>query len=153
PPKDKEVPKVKEAKKEAKAGVSINDPKAFVGYTLVAPLNSRKTHLIDMDGRVVHTWTSDCTPALIPYLLDNGNLLRPGTVPRFSPTPGLGGRVQEFTWDGQLVWDYTFDGKNQHPHHDITRLPNGNILMIISDRKSAAEVLAAGRRAERIGDV
>jgi hypothetical protein len=156
-PQDKDVPKdkapKKEAKKDAKPGVSINDPKAFNGYTLVAPLNSRATYLIDMEGRVVHTWTTDCTPALIPYLLDNGNLLRPGTVPRFTTTPGLGGRIQEITWDGKLVWDYTFDGKNQHPHHDITRLPNGNILMIISDRKDAAEVLAAGRRPETIGPV
>jgi hypothetical protein len=157
PAKEKDAIKApaikKEPKKAAKPAVSINDPKAFPGYTLVAPLNSRTTHLIDMDGRVVHSWTTDCTPALVPYLLDNGNLLRPGTVPRLTTTPGLGGRVQEFTWEGKLVWDYTFDGKNQHPHHDITRLPNGNILMIISDRKSAAEVLAAGRRPESIGAV
>jgi hypothetical protein len=39
-----------------------NDSKAFPGYTLVAPLFSTKTHLIDMQGRSVRTWESDHTP-------------------------------------------------------------------------------------------
>src|SRR5437899_7753840 len=39
-----------------KPGLSLNDPKAFQGYTLFAPLSSTKTYLIDMKGRVVRTW-------------------------------------------------------------------------------------------------
>src|SRR4051794_14663011 len=93
--KDSDIPKAKDVKKEGKKdvkpGVSINKENAYKGYTLIAPLNSRTTRLIDMEGRVVHSWQSDCTPALVPYLLDNGNLLRPGTVPRLTTTPGLGG--------------------------------------------------------------
>src|SRR5262245_8833062 len=61
-----------------KLGLVINEPKAFQGYTLLAPMTSTKTYLIDMQGRVVRTWESDCTPALSAYLLENGNLLRPG---------------------------------------------------------------------------
>src|SRR5437870_4093221 len=34
-----------------KRGLSINDPKAFQGYTLLAPVKSRRTFLIDMQGR------------------------------------------------------------------------------------------------------
>ncbi|MFO0970606.1 MAG: aryl-sulfate sulfotransferase [Gemmataceae bacterium] len=152
---DKDVKKEakKEVKKEIKPSVSLNDARAFKGYTLIAPLTSKKTHLIDMEGRIVHTWDSDCTPALVPYLLDNGNLLRPGTTKESIRSPGMGGRVQEFTWDGKLVWDFTFTGKNQHPHHDITLLPNGNILMIISDRKTAPEAAVAGRRLDLVREV
>jgi hypothetical protein len=47
-----------------------------------------------------------------------------------------------------LVWDFRLGNEKQSPHHDITRLPNGNILMIVSDRKTAAEATAAGRRTE-----
>jgi hypothetical protein len=132
-----------------KPGVSINEAQAFKGYTLVAPMNSTKTYLIDLEGRVVHTWECNCTPALCAYLLENGNLLRPGTLGKGGPgSPGAGGRVQEYAWDGKLVWDYTFEGKNQHPHHDITRLPNGNVLLIVADHKSTEEAMAAGRRPE-----
>jgi hypothetical protein len=156
PPKDKEPdpePK-KDIKKAAKPSVSVNDAKAYKGYTLINTMNSEKSHLIDMEGRIVHTWETNCKPALMPYLLDNGNLLRPGAAPKGAVTaPGFGGRVQELSWDGKLLWDYTFESKNQHPHHDITRLPNGNILMIISDRKSAKDAIIAGRRPEMVRDL
>jgi hypothetical protein len=136
-----------------KLGLSINDPKAFQGYTLLAPMMSRKTYLIDMEGRVVRTWESDCTPAMCAYLLEDGHLLRPGAVPQtsFGFAPGMGGKIQEFTWDGELVWDYRFSNAAQYPHHDICRLPSGNVLMIVSEQKTAKEAVAAGRRSETVG--
>lgn len=162
-----------------KLGLHLNDPKAFQGYTLLAPMNSTKTYLIDMQGRVVHTWESDCTPALSAYLLENGHLLRPGALgrgpgggaggpppggpgqggpPPGGPggpqtfMPGAGGRVQEFTWEGELVWDYKLTRDNQSAHHDICRLPNGNVIVIAWDKKTAKEALAAGRRPELVGE-
>src|SRR5262249_21302721 len=39
-----------------KIGLTVNDPKAFQGYTLLAPMTSTRTYLIDMKGRVVRTW-------------------------------------------------------------------------------------------------
>src|SRR5438477_6407218 len=77
PPKtDGQPPKVDaQPKAAAKPGVSINDTKAYKGYTLVAPMNSKTTYLIDMDGRVVKTWESEFTPGLSAYILENGHLL------------------------------------------------------------------------------
>src|SRR5437868_4783951 len=43
-----------------KPGLAVNDPRAFQGYTLFGPFDSTTTYLIDMQGRVVHTWESDC---------------------------------------------------------------------------------------------
>jgi hypothetical protein len=83
-------------------------------------------------------------------------LLRPGSIGGdsrvFGPGPGVGGRIQEFTWEGELVWDFRFYNARQLPHHDMTRLPNGNVLLIVSDRKTAEEAIAAGRRPEMTGD-
>jgi Spy/CpxP family protein refolding chaperone len=139
-----------------KFGLLINDPRAFQGYTLLAPMESSNTYLLDMQGKVVHTWASDCHPALCPLLLENGHLLRPGSIGSdsrvFGPGPGVGGRIQEFTWEGKLVWDFRFYNARQLPHHDLTRLPNGNVLLIVSDRKTAEEAIAAGRRPEMTGD-
>ena len=65
---------------------------------------------------------------------------------------GAGGRIQEFTWEGELVWDFKYFNEKQLPHHDVTKLPNGNILMIVWDRKTAQEAIAIGRRPEAIRD-
>jgi hypothetical protein len=149
----KESPQGKEDKAKelaVKLGLSINDPRAYQGYTLLAPLKSTKTYLITMDGKVVRTWEATCNPALFPYLLENGHLLRAGDLGEetkaFKGGPGTGGRVQEFTWEGELVWDFKLYNDKQLPHHDITRLPNGNVLLIVSDKRTPAEAIASGRR-------
>src|SRR5262245_15887835 len=88
-----------------KLGLVINDPKALQGYTLISPFDSTKSFLIDMQGRVVRSWEAGCAPALSGFLLENGHLMRPGSIGGdamvFGPGPGVGGRVQEFTWDGE----------------------------------------------------
>jgi hypothetical protein len=145
PPK-KEEPKTK-------VGLLLNEPKACQGYTLLAPSNSTSTYLIDMEGRVVNTWKSDCAPGHSAYLLENGNLLRAGQVR--GPAifgGGAGGRVQEFTWDGKLVWDYTCSTSTTLSHHDICKLPGGNVLLIVWEKKPTKDVVAAGRRPETVGD-
>src|SRR5688572_29710304 len=106
----------------AKAGLLFNDPRASQGFTLIVPMTAKETYLIDMQGRVVQTWRSDWQPALSAYLLENGNLLRSGGVPPQEQPfggPGARGRIQEFSWDGQLVWDFKFVNDRQLPHHDI----------------------------------
>jgi hypothetical protein len=135
-----------------KLGLLVNEPNACTGYTLLAPTNSTQTYLIDMQGRVVQSWKSDCIPGLSAYLLENGNLLRTGQIP--NPPffgGGTGGRIQEFTWDGQLVWDFTYYSDTRLPNHDICKLPNGNVFMIVWEKKSPQEALAAGRRPETVG--
>src|SRR5215470_7963497 len=134
-------------------GLLRNDPGAFQGYTLLSPLSSKTTFLIDMNGKVVHTWETDSTPSSIAYLLENGNLLRAGAL---TPSPfgqgpaGAGGKIQEFTWDGQLAWDFTYASASFIPHHDLTRLPNGNVLLIAEERKTPEEAVAAGRIASSV---
>ena len=140
----------------AKAGLITNDARAFPGYNLMAPLNSTDTYLFDLEGRVVRKWESDCSPSLCAFLLDNGHILRGGSIgieaQVYGPGPGVGGRVQEFTWEGEPVWDFRFYNARQLPHHDLTRMPNGNVMMIVWDRKTADEALAAGRRPALTGD-
>jgi hypothetical protein len=146
-------PKPPKPDAKPKLGLLANDEKACKGYTLIASSNSTNTYLIDMEGRVVNTWKSDCAPGLAAYLLENGNLLRTGQVrnpPFFGG--GAGGRVQEFTWDGKPVWDFTYVTDTQLPNHDVCKLPNGNVLMIVWEKKSAQEAVAAGRRPETVGD-
>jgi hypothetical protein len=129
-------------------GLRLASKEAEPGYVLYAPLLSDTTYLIDGQGAVVHTWKSDYSPSGTAYLLDNGNLLRGGREPELKVFQGggQGGRIQEFTWDGQLVWDWKYADENQLLHHDIEPLPNGNILAIAWEAKSAQEASRVGRR-------
>ena len=131
-------------------GLICNKPGAFAGYTLFAPQASTETCLVDMQGRVVHTWECNCRPGCSVYLLEVGHLLRAGTLDREASFHGggIGGCVQKYNWDGKLVWDYKYSDKNHCQHHDIEPLPNGNVLLIAWERKSEDEVLAAGRNPE-----
>ncbi len=102
------------------------------GYVLFNPFKSATTYLIDKDGQVVHTWTSELGISGGMYLRDNGNLFRSGSdaqAPVFGGG-GQGGVFQEFTWKGELVWEYYFNSEDYRPHHDVALLPNGNFKRI-----------------------
>ena len=129
-----------------KRGLLKTSEAASPGYTLLAPLRSVSTYLVDLAGKVVHEWKSDATPGHSVYLLENGNLLRAEQVD--SPVfhgGGQGGRLREFDWDGKLVWEYVCADAQRLQHHDYKRLPNGHIVMIAWELKSAEQTLAAGR--------
>ena len=133
-------------------GLRINSDDASSGYILFTGLLSDTTYLINNLGQVVHTWKSELGPAGGAYLLDNGHLVRGGRAPelRGFSGGGQGGRVQEFTWDGKLVLDFSFNSGQNLLHHDIEVLPNGNILAIAWASRSAAEARRAGRRTDLI---
>ncbi|MCI0702216.1 MAG: aryl-sulfate sulfotransferase [Planctomycetia bacterium] len=54
--------------------------------------------------------------------------------------------MQEFTWEGELVWDFQYGDDRRLPHHDVLKLPNGNVLLVVCERIPASEAIAAGRR-------
>ena len=148
-----DAPKKDEPKSApAKRGLAINDPRALQGYTLLSPLMSTKIYLIDMQGRVLRTWQSESSAALTTTLLENGHVLRHAKVAQqtFGDGPGAAGHLQEFSWDGQIVWDFKFASAKQLAHHDVCRMPNGHLLLIVWEKKSADEAVAAGRRAETV---
>lgn len=132
---------------EAKRGLRLNDERAFQGYTLLAPLKDTSTYLLDMHGKVVHQWESDLPPGNSVYLKENGNLLRaarPQTNKRFHGG-GEGGRLREYSWDGELLWELDWNDDQRLHHHDFEPLPNGNLLLIAWEYKSGADATAHGR--------
>ena len=126
-------------------GLFLSDPRAFEGYTLVAPKHHTNTYLIDNNGEVVRRWTSRYEPGQSAYLLPSGNLLRCGFIKSGALTGGgEGGRLEEYDWGGSLVWEFDHATATVMSHHDITPLPNGNVLLLVVEKKSYQEVLAAG---------
>lgn len=141
------------AQDTAQSGLILNTDAATEGYTLFSPMQDTKTYLIDNDGRLIQSWVSDYQPALSAYLLENGHLLRTASLrsDRFQ-AGGVGGRVEEFDWNGNLIWSFEYASDSYYLHHDIEPLPNGNILMVAWNYLSADEAIALGRDANLLPD-
>ena len=120
--------------------------KAFDGYTLVAPLQTNVTYLMDMDGNIINEWTCDTTP-FYSELLPNGNLIRHGRLPDAWPAyGGVSGVLQEYDWSGNKVWDYKmFTPGVEVSHHTFEVMPNGNYMLLGWEHKSYDEMVKAGR--------
>ncbi len=130
-------------------GVLLNHPDASNGYTLFAPLRSTSTWLIDMEGRIVNEWQSGYRPGNMAYLLENGSLLRAGALGgdpgEFGTAGGAGGIIQEFDWEGNLLWEYRYANDSLRQHHDAIGLPSGNVLLVAWELVPADRAIALGR--------
>ena len=127
-------------------GLFLNTSNAWPGYTLMAPMHHTNTYLINNAGEVVHMWASTYEPGRSAYLMTNGHMFRAGMVKQGGPSTGggEGGRVEEYDWDGNLVWAIDYYSPTYIHHHDFKVLPNGNVLLLVAEKKTLAEVIAAG---------
>ena len=98
------------------------------------------TRLIDMEGRVVHTWPIGTNP----HMLDDGSVL---DASKDDPS-GFAG-FEQVSWDGSTVWSYTETRTNYAPHHDFVRIFNPKLgtnttLYIANKSISSNECIALG---------
>ena len=129
---------------------SVINMQVFDGYTLYTPFSSEEnvvtTILMDNEYNFINTWSHNFIPASMPYLLPDSSIIYPYMVEFPSMTAGgVGGGVQKIFSNGNVVWDYVFaDSLYQH-HHDIEPLPNGNVLIIVWEKKYMSEAYNMGR--------
>ncbi|WP_179020498.1 aryl-sulfate sulfotransferase [Winogradskyella forsetii] len=105
------------------------------GYTLFSPRSNSSVYLIDNCGNKVKEWDFNGRPTSVPYLLENGTLLRSGTQ-----------GIELKDWDNLLLWSYDINASlGYRQHHDIEPMPNGNILAIVRDFISEEELISLGK--------
>lgn len=124
-----------------------NTAKTAPGYVLLPPMHNGHTYLIDNNGQVVNTWYADNSePGRMAYLLPNGHLLRSVSVPNSGPNTGGGdgGRITEYDWTGNLLWQFDYSTSTYAMHHDLKYLPNGNVIVLLVETKTLADMAAAG---------
>ncbi|HEY0893688.1 MAG TPA: aryl-sulfate sulfotransferase [Cellvibrio sp.] len=135
-------------------GTTIYDPaKAYNSYVLFAG-QDKKTHLIDLNGNVVHEWNYNAFP---PVLIDpalNGGKRGHVLVQLAGDTGGRANAtaqsIGEVDWNGKVVWqwggagaqdayagtgtatDASGYGTSIRQHHDWRRLPNGNTIILVN---------------------
>lgn len=113
--------------------------RATPGFTVYSVIRGPRVHLLDMEGRMAHEWALEKGGINLAYLLENGNLfVTEASDSTWTPMQGKGGRMREYDWDGNLVWEHHDPGQ----HHDARRLANGNTMYLGWERLSEAD---AGR--------
>ncbi|WP_339848226.1 aryl-sulfate sulfotransferase [uncultured Dokdonia sp.] len=130
-------------------GTVLNTPQALDGLTLITP-NSNEipnfTYLINNCGEIVNQWESDFKGQGADIITTTGDLYR-GAFDDNSTLnyAGNNGRLERYNWDGDLTWSLTYSEENFSFHHDFYVLDNGNILLLVAERKGLEAAIDAGR--------
>lgn len=133
------------AKAEQTVGLFLNTEESYKGYTLFSPVFYNVSYLLDNQGMLVHSWTSNYYPGMMAYLSEDGYLYRSIVAGKSSRFDDFGGGVEKLDWDGNVVWYYEYASELYRQHHDICVLPSGNVLMIVWEYKDITEGKEAGR--------
>jgi hypothetical protein len=144
-----ESPMTNGSAQEQTVGLFTASAVAQPGLTLVSTLFGHDAWLLDNAGQVVNSWTSGHVGAGAAYLLDNGGLVRSGIAYRNAHVGKMsapaGGLIEEFDWEGDLVWSFRYIGEDYSQHHDFCVMPNGNLLLVAWEYKTPQEASLAGR--------
>ena len=106
-------------------------------YVLVNDLSAPAVYLMDKSANIVYEW--DLGEKAIgndAVLQDDGTLL---AMFRYDGSTdilfgGYGGQIQILDKEGTALWDFVYATSEHRMHHDIERMPNGNILAIAWER-------------------
>lgn len=117
----------------------------FNGYTLYSTQNSTSATLMDTNQAVYHTWSLTGGTGYSTHMVPGGAIYRAVAKGGNSFTGGpICGRVQKVDYNGNLLWQYDYSTTDYCSHHDICPMPNGNVLLIAYERRTAAEASAMG---------
>jgi len=131
--------------------ITYNKDMTYDGYNLIFPHNQPNVYLLNNCGEIVHTWrdSSIWRPGNTAYITKEGKLVKCKRNRTIAGNPiwfGGGGAIVEIRdWDNNLEWSFEINDTLNRLHHDISPMPNGNILMIVWNKKTKNELIAAGR--------
>ncbi|OEY92759.1 ArsR family transcriptional regulator [Acinetobacter qingfengensis] len=122
-------------------GVTIYDPQqAWNQYNVFSGADNQ-SYLIDMNGNVIQKWPYRGFPTeVIDPVINQGKkghvFVQFEEIKNKDKTSFGNGvnnhAVAELDWSGQVVWKWAGDKAtgNAHQHHEISKLPNGNVLIL-----------------------
>jgi hypothetical protein len=131
--------------------ITYNKEKTYDGYNLIYPHNQPNVYLLNNCGEIVHIWrdSSIWRPGNTAYITKDGKLVKCKRNRTITGNPiwfGGGGAIVEIRdWENKLEWTFEINDTLNRLHHDIAPMPNGNILMIVWNKKLKNELIAAGR--------
>ena len=97
------------------------------------------------DGKKFHEWTLSNELGNDVVLEENGKLLALLKTDDDKITfGGSGGQIQIINPDNSIDWQFVYSTEDYNLHHDIERLPNGNIIALVWEKKVATDAQAKG---------
>ncbi len=120
-------------------GLLFHESETSDGYTLFSPEGINSVYLINNCGEKINEWIFSEAPGQTCYFLTTGTLLRAGKD-----------SLEIRDWENNLLWSYPTSANGIRQHHDIQPLPNGNILCLVRDIYSQAQMIAAGRDSSNV---
>ncbi|MCK4762330.1 MAG: aryl-sulfate sulfotransferase [Candidatus Aminicenantes bacterium] len=128
-------------------------------FILYAPGAFKTTYLVDASNQPVYQWTSTYEAGQSAFLLDDGSLLRPGSINNVTPDNrfvaayrdaeidvfNIGGIFERITKDNKVAWSFKYYSDDYAPHHLVTVIPNGNLLFPVWRYHTEEESIELGR--------
>jgi hypothetical protein len=118
---------------------------------LVLPgLGSDTTYLIDLEGQVVHTWTTDLA-ADAGYLQDDGSLVRQARIaePENFKAGGVSGYLQRVSWDGEVLRCHSRRSAQPRSRQTTRRSSDGTWRLSIRNPNRIGSQINPPRRAHK----
>ncbi len=122
-----------------------NTDKIDPGYILVNDASDNRVYLMTKEAEVVYEWDLPSGIGNDAELLDDGRLLVSLNADEPSyDIGGFGGRVQLINPDRSIDWDFDYNSEDYISHHDVELLPNGNVLIMVWEKRTREEAQQAG---------
>ena len=96
-------------------------------------------------GEVVNTWSAIQFRWCL-LLLEDGSLARGCRINGAFSGGGISGRIEQRSWNSELLWSLDWADEETHHHHDFAWMPNGHVLVLAWEHKSISEAAAAGNQ-------
>ncbi len=117
---------------------------------LVSDAGADEVYLLQKDGKKFHEWTLTNELGNDAYLEDSGKLLAILKTDNDKITfGGSGGQIQVINPDNSIDWQFVYSTDDYNLHHDIERLPNGNIIALVWEKKTAIEAQDRGYQLDK----
>ncbi len=115
------------------------------GYIFAIENGQNTCYLLDHFGNKVYTWVFDDVLGQDIEITTEGTVL--GLFKASNPEITFGGQaglIREIDKDGTILWEYELSTANEITHHDLTKLPNGNVLVLVWERIPNEDAIAVG---------
>lgn len=112
---------------------------------LVNDAENNRVYIMNKEAEILHEWDLNSGLGNDCVLQEDGKLLAllEDTNPKIK-FGGFGGKLQLINPDNSISWEYVISNDTMISHHDVEKLPNGNILIMVWSKKTSAEAQESG---------
>lgn len=114
-------------------------------YILVNDAGANRAYIMDKQARLLHEWKLTNKIGNDVFLLPDGRVLASleSDEPKIN-IGGKGGQLQIIGPDNTVEWKFLYSSELAETHHDAELLPNGNIIAMVWEKRTAQEASDGG---------